>query len=476
MTCPATTSCSTARWWRWSTGRRPSVRSPTGCTSRKADRAARLAERVPVTYLVFDLLRLDGRDLLREPLERRRELLAGLGLADAHWQVPDGVRRRRRCCSRRPGSRASRGSSASGAARATDSGVRSPHWLKFPHRRRGSFVVGGWRHETDSTTRLGAVLVGEPTRDGLLYRGRVGSGIAGRVGPMLREALAPFARDTSPFADEVPRVDAQGTLWVEPVLVVDVETLGLSSQERLRQPSYRRRARRPDPRRPGRLVTMSRSRLLGIPALLVALLTLDGLLAAPAQAESIRLGGVDVRVTDSTAQVVTVNRTSGYRARVVFWARTDAAAGSAGWRPTTAGSGTAAWCPPSKRKQGTGTTPLGTFGLPFGLRHPGPRRRLDDPLPQDPPGRLLGAGQPVGLLQPLSQPAARAASAGGCRRSDPNSSERLTDYPKQYELSIVTGFNRRQVRHRGSGIFLHVNGRGATAGCVSAPAALHRPH
>jgi L,D-peptidoglycan transpeptidase YkuD (ErfK/YbiS/YcfS/YnhG family) len=53
--------------------------------------------------------------------------------------------------------------------------------------------------------------------------------------------------------------------------------------------------------------------------------------------------------------------------------------------------------------------------------------------------------------------------------SDPNSSERLTDYRRQYEWSIVTDFNVEQVRHKGAGIFLHVNGRGATAGCVSAP-------
>ena len=203
----------------------------------KADRARALAERLPVTYLVFDVLRLDGRDLLREPLERRREILEGLGLADVHWQVPDtyadgamlfeathqqgleGI------LSKRLGSR-------------YEPGRRSPHWLKFPHRRRESYVVGGWRYETDSTSRLGALLVGEPTPDGLVYRGRVGSGIAGKAGPMLSEALAPLARATSPFADEVPRVDALGTRWVEPFLVVDVESLGLSSQQRLRQPAY----------------------------------------------------------------------------------------------------------------------------------------------------------------------------------------------------------------------------------------------
>ena len=38
---------------------------------------------------------------------------------------------------------------------------------------------------------------------------------------------------------------------------------------------------------------------------------------------------------------------------------------------------------------------------------------------------------------------------------------------------MVTDFNIKQVRHRGAGIFLHVNGAGATAGCVSAPRRLH---
>ena len=205
---------------------------------RKADRAARLAEIRPVTFLVFDVLRLDGRDLTREPLAGRREILDGLGLAGLHWQVPaaydDGEMLFE--ATRQQGLE---GIVSKRLASRYEFGVRSPHWLKFPHRRRESYVVGGWRHETDSASRLGALLVGEPTADGLIYRGRVGSGIAGKVGPMLKEALVPLARATSPFADEVPRLDAIGTNWVEPVLVVDVEALGLSSQQRLRQPSYR---------------------------------------------------------------------------------------------------------------------------------------------------------------------------------------------------------------------------------------------
>jgi bifunctional non-homologous end joining protein LigD len=82
------------------------------------------------------------------------------------------------------------------------------------------------------------VLVGQPTPDGLLYRGRVGSGIAGRKAAALRQLLAGLARGTSPFADDVPRNEALGTTWVEPVLVVDIESLGRSAQGRIRQPSY----------------------------------------------------------------------------------------------------------------------------------------------------------------------------------------------------------------------------------------------
>jgi len=203
----------------------------------RVDRARHLAERIPVTLLVFDVLRLGDRDLMDQPLGARREILEGLDLNDDRWQTPpvyadgrmlfdatyeqglEGIVSKRLSSRYRPG-------------------LRSKDWLKFAHRRRESYVVGGWRPETDSRDRLGAVLVGQPSADGLLYRGRVGRGIAGRKAAVLREVLAGLTRDSTPFADEVPRLDAVGVTWVEPVLVVDVESLGPSAQGRIRQPSY----------------------------------------------------------------------------------------------------------------------------------------------------------------------------------------------------------------------------------------------
>lgn len=203
----------------------------------RADRARRLAERLPVTLLVFDLLRVDGRELLTEPLSSRRARLVDLDLNDDRWQTPpvydDG-----QMLFEATYQQALEGVVSKRLTSRYHPGQRSKDWLKFAHRRRESFVVGGWRPETDSWDRLGAVLLGQPTADGLLYRGRVGSGIAGRKAVVLREVLAGLTRATAPFVDDVPRIDAVGATWVEPVLVVDVESLGPSAQGRIRQPAY----------------------------------------------------------------------------------------------------------------------------------------------------------------------------------------------------------------------------------------------
>lgn len=204
---------------------------------RDVRRAEALSRSKPVTLLAFDILRLDGQDLTGRPWKERRAVLESLGLAGPHWQVPATYDDGRTLL----GITADQGLEGVVSKKRSSRyypGRRSHDWLKFPHRHTTSYVVGGWRHETDSTTRLGAVLVGEPGPDGLLFRGRVGSGIAGREGKRLQALLEPLLATGSPFATAVPRVDAAGAVWVRPELVVDVASLGVTAAGRLRQPSY----------------------------------------------------------------------------------------------------------------------------------------------------------------------------------------------------------------------------------------------
>lgn len=201
-------------------------------------RAGVLAGSAPATYMAFDLLRLYGVDLTSRTLRDRRATLERLDLAGQHWRVPptftDG-----------PALYAAtreQGLEGVVSKRLTSRylpGIRSEDWLKLPHRRSMAVVIGGWRPETDQTDRIGSVLVGVPTIGGLRFLGRVGSGIAGKAGQALLSDLRPLTAEQPPFATPVPAIDARGATWTHPVLVCEVQSLGVTSAGRLRQPAYR---------------------------------------------------------------------------------------------------------------------------------------------------------------------------------------------------------------------------------------------
>jgi L,D-peptidoglycan transpeptidase YkuD (ErfK/YbiS/YcfS/YnhG family) len=121
-----------------------------------------------------------------------------------------------------------------------------------------------------------------------------------------------------------------------------------------------------------------------------------------------------------------------------------------------------------RRRQGSGTTPAGTYRLTeaFGIE-PDPGTRLpylhvgpDDWWVADNNSRYYNSH--------------RRGSQGGFDTSLPeshvNGSERLVTHRTTYRYAVVIDFNRRPaVRYRGAAIFLHVNGSGATQGCVSVP-------
>jgi len=199
-----------------------------------------------------------------------------------------------------------------------------------------------------------------------------------------------------------------------------------------------------------------------IAELLVAAALSTGPAAAP-----VSLDGVTVQLRPGTEQVVTVDHTDGYRAHVTFWklteagwqARFDADDGRIGYGGLVRGT---------RRVQGTGTTPLGTYRLPWAFGMDAAHADWKLRYRQVEPGDFWVEDNGSAYYNRY-----RNQAEGGFRwwlpSSDPNSSERLTDFRHQYRISVVTSFNRAQVRHRGAGIFLHVNGSGATAGCVSAP-------
>lgn len=201
---------------------------------RDRNRAARLAAVAPVTYMIFDVLRLRGADLTGWPYERRRAALEALDLGAARWAVPPGFPDGP-ATYEAAGEHGLEGVLAKRTGSPYRPGVRSPDWVKVKLEVTGDFLVGGWR---PGVRKIGGLLVGVPGPDGrLAYRGRVGGGIGAALERALLAELTPLRTTDSPFAaGEVPREDARGAHWVTPRVVVEVRYSQRTPDGRLRFP------------------------------------------------------------------------------------------------------------------------------------------------------------------------------------------------------------------------------------------------
>ena len=184
----------------------------------------RLVKQVPVTYLLFDVLHVNGRSTLDVPYRERREILEKLTLKGPSWEVPptnvgegDAVLE------------AARKTNLEGVvAKQLDSGYipgrRSPDWLKIKLVMEQEFVIGGWVPEGGTLhTRIGSLLLGYYDKDQaeprLHFAGAVGSGFSDATHEKLVGLLSRRTQASSPFAERVPKAHI---IWVRPELVAQI--------------------------------------------------------------------------------------------------------------------------------------------------------------------------------------------------------------------------------------------------------------
>jgi bifunctional non-homologous end joining protein LigD len=211
----------------------------------------RVVREVPVVYMLFDLLYLDGRQTVGLPYTERRRLLESLSLNGPSWQTPsyhvgDGAALLD----------ATRARGLEGlVAKRLDSvyrpGRRSTSWVKVKNVNRQELVVGGWLPgQGNRAGRLGALLVGYYRDGDLRYAGRVGSGFTDHELDRLDALLTPLSRPTSPFVPPppLPGEVARHGRWVEATLVAEVAFSEWTHLETLRAPRYKGTRSDIDPR------------------------------------------------------------------------------------------------------------------------------------------------------------------------------------------------------------------------------------
>jgi L,D-peptidoglycan transpeptidase YkuD (ErfK/YbiS/YcfS/YnhG family) len=181
----------------------------------------------------------------------------------------------------------------------------------------------------------------------------------------------------------------------------------------------------------------------------------------------VTLNGVPVTVDKAERTRTVVRGTGGSWAVVGFYVRTDSACtfkrilrvdGRVGYNGISNGL---------TRRQGSGTTPSGTYSMTYAFGNSRKPAGTAIAYHRVKPGDYWVQDADSPFYNEL-----RNSALGGflARTTGANGSERLSDYPTQYAHAIILNFNRApdtKIVGRGSGIFLHVNGTGATAGCVS---------
>src|SRR3954454_2956513 len=158
------------------------------------------ARLLPVVYVAFDLLWLDGESLMRLPYSERRARLETLNLEGPAWRVPsyssaDGEGFL--------GAAAQQGLEGIVCKRLDspyEPGRRGNTWLKVKNTRSQELVIGGWTPgEGRGAGRLGALHLGYHENGRFRYAGKVGTGFTDNELDRLENLLRPLARDTSPF-------------------------------------------------------------------------------------------------------------------------------------------------------------------------------------------------------------------------------------------------------------------------------------
>lgn len=189
----------------------------------------------PITYCVFDLLWLDGYDLMGLPLETRKQMLHRLVQDHPVFRFSesfdDGPALYREMLRR----------NLEGiVSKKRDSvylpGSRGMDWLKTPTRKRQEFVIGGWA-ESDKNRSFKSLLFGAYSKGKLEWIGRSGGGYKEKEMPGILQQLKQLETARSPFVNPVLDTKGAVTHWVKPQLVANFEFATWTKSGRIRKPA-----------------------------------------------------------------------------------------------------------------------------------------------------------------------------------------------------------------------------------------------
>jgi len=200
-----------------------------------------LMKSVPVVFMAFDIIYLDGRDLTTVSLEERRRLLEEVVVVDDHLQISPAIRGDGIALFEAAKAQDLEGIVAKRMTSTYRPGARSKDWLKIKTVFDLDAVVVGWTEGTGSRqATIGSLVLALYDGDDLAYIGNVGTGFnQGSLDDALSRLKA-LGEAPAPFTSQVikGRPELRKARWVPPTLVAKIQYRQLTAAGRLRAPSF----------------------------------------------------------------------------------------------------------------------------------------------------------------------------------------------------------------------------------------------
>ena len=192
-----------------------------------------------LTYIIFDLLALDGADLRKHPLINRKKMLEAL-MTDAPENLTyskhvAGYGKESFTAACRMGMEGIVGKKADSLY----TGTRNGDWIKLKCDSRQEFVIGGYTLSGKKACGISSLLLGVYQDETLIYAGRVGTGFSESVKKELEKRFNDIKKNSSPFRSAPkPRPDEKIT-WLEPRLVAEIKYAEWTQDHLIRQASFK---------------------------------------------------------------------------------------------------------------------------------------------------------------------------------------------------------------------------------------------
>ena len=191
------------------------------------------------SYVIFDLLALDGKDLRKQPLLERKQILENLlknspeNISYSAHIAGNGKEIFQEIC--KLGLEGIVGKKSNSVY----SGTRNGDWIKLKCVLRQEFVIGGYTLTGKKTSGVSSLLLGYYENEKLIYAGRSGTGMTHKISTEIEKTLKSISQKKCPFEHISGIKKNEVTIYVKPIIVAEIQFAEWTQENLLRQASFK---------------------------------------------------------------------------------------------------------------------------------------------------------------------------------------------------------------------------------------------